>query len=249
MSTPTCSLQAESRRFVTGPTLPSPTGRPLNFVAGMMQYGVLVKKTLGMRPYSGMRAYEDIQESVIDAATDPNVRGILLDIDSPGGDASGLPDLGDALVEAASLKPMWAAANDDAYSAAYWIAATAERIYTTRTSGIGSVGVIMVHWEMSKALEGAGYAVRVFRFGEHKAEVNRLEPLTEHAIETFLLSGLDGQAPERLELTFYDRLRDEKRFGSTEELREQILADAARAERFFRRLEAEGRKAPVSRSN
>ena len=71
---------------------------------------------------------------------------------------------------------------------------------------------------------------------------------TEHAIETFLLSGLDGQVPERLELTFYDRLRDEKRFGSTEELREQILADAASAERFFRRHEAEGRKAPASGS-
>ena len=66
---------------------------------------------------------------------------------------------------------------------------------------------------------------------------------TEHAIETFLLSGLDGQDPERLELTFYDRLRDEKRFGSAAELREQILADAARAERFFRRMGTGGRKA------
>ena len=72
---------------------------------------------------------------------------------------------------------------------------------------------------------------------------------TEHSIETFLLSEFDGQAPERLEVAFYDRLRDEKRFASVEELREQILADAARAERFFRRLEAEGRKAPVSSSN
>ena len=62
--------------------------------------GVLVRKSLGMRPYSGMRAYEDIQESVIDAATDPYVRGILLDIDSPGGEVSGVFDLGDALVEA-----------------------------------------------------------------------------------------------------------------------------------------------------
>ncbi len=63
---------------------------------------------------------------------------------------------------------------------------------------------------------------------------------TEHAIETFLLSEFDGQAPDRLEVTFYDRLRDEKRFASAEELREQILADAARAERFFRRLGAAG---------
>ena len=144
--------------------------------------GTLVKRSLGMRAYSGMRAYEDIQESVIDAATDPYVRGILLDIDSPGGEVSGLPDLGDALAEAAQLKPMWAAANDNAYSAAYWIAATAERIYVTRTSGIGSVGVIMVHWEMSKGIEESGYKVRVFRFGDHKAEVNHMEPLTEHAI-------------------------------------------------------------------
>ncbi len=63
---------------------------------------------------------------------------------------------------------------------------------------------------------------------------------TEHGIETFLLSEFDGQAPDRLEVTFYDRLRDEKRFASAEELREQILADVARAERFFRRMGAAG---------
>ena len=72
---------------------------------------------------------------------------------------------------------------------------------------------------------------------------------TEHSIETFLLSEFDGQAPERLEVAFYDRLRDEKRFASVEELREQILADAARAERFFRRLGAEGQNMPVSGSH
>ena len=51
--------------------------------------GVLVRKSLGMRPYSGMRAYEDIQESVIDAATDPYGRGILRAIDTPGGEVPG----------------------------------------------------------------------------------------------------------------------------------------------------------------
>ncbi len=45
MSMPTSSLHAANNFFVTGPTFPSPTGSPLNFVAGMMQYGVLVKNS------------------------------------------------------------------------------------------------------------------------------------------------------------------------------------------------------------
>ncbi len=43
MSTPTNSLHAASNLWVTGPTAASPISTPLNLVAGMMQYGVLVK--------------------------------------------------------------------------------------------------------------------------------------------------------------------------------------------------------------
>ena len=143
--------------------------------------GVLVQKTLGMRPWSGQRAYEDLAESIMDVATDPSVRGILLDIDSPGGEVSGLPDLGDVILEAGQVKPIWAVANDFAYSAAYWIAAPAEQIYVSRTSGIGSVGVITVHWEASQALEAEGIRVNVIRFGARKAEANRFEELSDQA--------------------------------------------------------------------
>ena len=143
--------------------------------------GVLVQKSLGMRPYSGMRAYEDLAESIMDVATDPSVRGILLDIDSPGGEVNGLPDLGDVILEAGQQTPIWAVANDFAYSAAYWLAAPAEQIYVSRTSGVGSVGVITVHWEESQALEAEGIRVKVIRFGDRKAEANRFEELSEQA--------------------------------------------------------------------
>jgi len=55
----------------------------------------------------------------------------------------------------------------------------------------------------------------------------------ERSVETHLLKDFDGGAPARIELTFYRRLRDEKRFASAEELKRQILHDAGRARRFF----------------
>jgi FAD synthase len=51
---------------------------------------------------------------------------------------------------------------------------------------------------------------------------------------------LEGEDPKRIELLFYRRLREEKKFESPEQLRRQILADAGQAERFFRRLRAAG---------
>lgn len=57
---------------------------------------------------------------------------------------------------------------------------------------------------------------------------------TEPAIETFVLSGWAGPAPRTLRVEFLKRLRDEQRFPSAEKLKAQILADAAKARRFFR---------------
>ena len=146
--------------------------------------GTLVRRTQGLQAESGLTSYEAIEEEVLDAATDPAVRGILLDVDSPGGEAGGLPDLMDALKQAGELKPMWAVANDEAFSAAYGIATTAERIYLSRTGGVGSVGVIAVHLDHSQADASAGLAYTIFRGGQYKAEHNSLEPLTDHARQT-----------------------------------------------------------------
>ena len=143
--------------------------------------GTLVRRSAGLAAWSGMRSYAAIKDEVLDAATDPGVRGILLEMDSPGGEAGGLPDLMDVLVEARELKPLWAVANDDAFSAAYGIASAAERIFVTRTGGVGSVGVIAVHLDHSEADSKEGLSYTIFRGGRFKAEHNSLEPLTDHA--------------------------------------------------------------------
>ncbi len=61
---------------------------------------------------------------------------------------------------------------------------------------------------------------------------------TEQSVETYLLESLEGRAPSRIEPAFLHRLRDEKRFASAAELREQILRDVESAQRYFRRLRA-----------
>jgi len=146
--------------------------------------GTLINRGSWMSAWSGMRSYGQLREAVEDAATDPQIRGILLDIDSPGGEAAGLFDLVDFLYNARALKPLWAIANDDAYSAAYGIASAAEKIYVTRTSGVGSVGVIALHLDHSEADEREGLKYTIFRGGKFKAEHNTYEPLTDHATQT-----------------------------------------------------------------
>jgi riboflavin kinase/FMN adenylyltransferase len=58
----------------------------------------------------------------------------------------------------------------------------------------------------------------------------------ELTIETFLLSPLEGDAPERIEVRFHRFVRDERQFPNPEALRGQILKDVSRAQAYWRRL-------------
>ena len=56
------------------------------------------------------------------------------------------------------------------------------------------------------------------------------------SVETHLLDAQPAGTPKRMEVRFWKRLREEKKFSGPEELREQIAADIARANKFFTRL-------------
>jgi riboflavin kinase/FMN adenylyltransferase len=65
---------------------------------------------------------------------------------------------------------------------------------------------------------------------------------SELSIETFLLSGLEGETPRRIRVDFLRRLRDERKFDSPEALKSQILKDVRRAQAYFRRVPWDNRK-------
>lgn len=147
--------------------------------------GTLVQKLGTLRPYSGMSGYDGIRQNFLTALYDPDVKAIMLDIDSPGGEVSGCFDLVDAIYQARGKKPIWSVLNEHAYSAAYAIASAADRIVVPRTGGVGSVGVIWMHIDWSKALAGAGFKVTFITYGEAKADGHPEIPLSAEALARF----------------------------------------------------------------
>ena len=144
-------------------------------------HGTLVKRVLGMEAASGLTSYGGIAQEIDAALADPQVQGILLDIDSPGGEASGSFELARKIRHAATQKPLWAVANDAAYSAAYALAASAQRLIVTETGGVGSIGVIALHIDQSAKDAQEGYRYTAVTAGAHKNDFSPHHPLSDEA--------------------------------------------------------------------
>lgn len=143
--------------------------------------GELVAENDGsIGPSSGFTGYDGIVASVHSADADPNVRGILLDIDSPGGEVAGLYECAKILMDRRGTKPMRAMIRGMGCSAAYALAACADEITLHDLGYAGSIGTIAMHADFSAALEQDGIKVTLFTAGEHKADGNPFEPLPEN---------------------------------------------------------------------
>lgn len=143
--------------------------------------GTLVQKLGSLRPYSGMTGYDGIRQAFLTALADPEVSGICLDIDSPGGEVAGCFDLVDDIYNARGEKPIHAILSENAYSAAYAIASAADRISVPRTGGVGSIGVITMHLDWTQRIKEDGLKVTIITFGSRKAEGSPLRELSEEA--------------------------------------------------------------------
>jgi signal peptide peptidase SppA len=154
-------------------------------VAVIPVHGTLVQKLGSLRPYSGMTGYNGIRQAFLTAYTDPDVEAIALDIDSPGGEVAGCFDLVDTIFEARGKKPIHAILSEVAYSAAYAIASAADRISVPRTGGTGSIGVICMHVDWSRALTDAGIKVTFIQYGDRKADGHPEIPLSKEALAGF----------------------------------------------------------------
>lgn len=156
-----------------------PSGTP--GIAVIPVHGTLVKRTAGLDAASGLTSYTEIAAMLDSALADPQVAGILFDIDSPGGEASGSFELARRVREASAVKPVWAVANDSAYSAAYAIGSAANRLIVSETGGVGSIGVIALHIDQSVKDANEGYRYTAVTAGTHKNDFSPHQPLTDEA--------------------------------------------------------------------
>ncbi|WP_240097648.1 S49 family peptidase [Thermomonas flagellata] len=163
------------------PKASNPAAFPERSIAVIPVHGTLVKRTLGLEAASGLVSYAEIGARLEAALADPLVAGIVLDIDSPGGETGGCFELARRVREAAAVKPIWAVANDAAFSAAYAIGCAAERLFVTETGGVGSIGVIALHVDQSIKDARDGYRYTAITAGARKNDYSPHAPLADAA--------------------------------------------------------------------
>jgi signal peptide peptidase SppA len=141
--------------------------------------GVLIHRGGWIGQSSGQTSYEGIAAQIEAAASDPSVCGLALEIDSFGGEVAGVFDLADRIRAIRGSKPVWAFVAEYAFSAGYALASQADRILLPRTGALGSIGVVVLHADMSGQLDQDGLRVTLIHSGRHKVDGNPYQPLPE----------------------------------------------------------------------
>lgn len=162
-----------------------------NGVATIDVRGLLVPETSSDYRSWGVTGYANLADYIQQANDDYTVTSIVLDIDSGGGYVAGLDGITETIYQ--SAKPIETFVSGDMYSAAYWLGASTSKVTASKQSGIGSIGVYVVHTEESGWLERYGEKVSLFRSGKWKAAFNSFMPLTDDEKQR-LQEGVDESA-------------------------------------------------------
>lgn len=145
-------------------------------------HGTILPRANLMSALSGAASLDQFAAMFREAATDPQVGAIVLDIDSPGGQVDLVPETV-AMMRAHKRadRPIVAVANTMAASAAYWIASAADEIVVTQSGLVGSIGVYMMHENIAERLRMEGIERTFIYEGPRKVEGNPFQPLDEAA--------------------------------------------------------------------
>ena len=151
--------------------------------------GSLVEGSAGYGVFYGQTGYDDIRAALVAAVSNSDVKAILLDVSSGGGQVSGVDDTAQLISRVNNVKPVVTYTGSTMGSAALWLGASANYTVAGKTAIVGSLGVIMVHLDRSRQLADAGIKPTIIRAGTEKALATPYEPLSEKA-----QAGLQSQA-------------------------------------------------------
>ena len=110
---------------------------------------------------------------------DPNVKAVVIAINSPGGTTAGGEELYEAIGKLRARKPVVAYVNELGASAAYMAAIAADRIFVRRLSIVGSIGVLFQTTDASKLMQTIGVDLDKVASGPLKAEPDIDEPMSD----------------------------------------------------------------------
>ena len=152
--------------------------------------GVIGRKFSRFLNSSGVTSVDVMQRIIGEAVEDDSIDAIVLDVDSPGGTVTGVPEAAITIEEAAAVKPVIAYTGGMMASAAYWISASADAIIAAPSADVGSIGVYTAFLDRSRQFEKEGIDVELFKQGRFKAMGMPGIPLTEEQRE-LIQEGVD----------------------------------------------------------
>lgn len=172
---------------------PSVQAQNAQNIAVIPVYGVIAHRVSTMSSISGGGGFsiESFRQQFRQALADPSVSTIVLDVDSPGGTVDGVEELSNEIYKARKQKKIIAVSNTLMASAAYYIGSAASELVVTPSGEVGSIGVYLMHQDMSEAYAQQGVKNTLIKAGKFKAEGNPYNPLDEEALSA-LQSSVDG---------------------------------------------------------
>lgn len=154
------------------------SGKPFIFSQGIAVipvWGALLHRSPWMSPYA--TGYEYIGSRFAQAMADPDVKGIVFDVNSYGGHVAGNFELADEIYAGREKKPSIAIVDSNALSGGYSLSSATGKIVATPSAQLGSIGVVMMHMSIEKALKDFGVKVTFIYAGKHKVDGNPFEDL------------------------------------------------------------------------
>jgi signal peptide peptidase SppA len=148
-------------------------------------FGTMIHRGGFMDALSGITSYDTISRRIDRIGNDPQVKVVLGNFDTPGGEVAGAFDLADKWKKLAEVKPAHALVSEMAASAGYLIASGSTQIHTTQTGQTGSIGVVMKHIEFSKFNQRVGVKPTFIFAGDRKVEGNQEETLPAEVLARF----------------------------------------------------------------
>jgi len=119
--------------------------------------------------------------SIRSAFEDPGAQAVVLLINSPGGSPVQAGIINDEIrrLKAKHQKPIYAVVEEMCASAAYYIAASTDRIYVDKASIVGSIGVLMDGFGFTGLMDKLGVERRLLTAGDNKGMLDPFSPQTE----------------------------------------------------------------------
>jgi protease-4 len=127
---------------------------------------------------------ENVDYAIKQANEDDRIKAILIDVDSTGG----YPVAGEEISVAIknSKKPVVALIREQGDSAAYWAISSADKIFASRNSDVGSIGVTQSYLSDVKKNAKDGYTFEQISVGKFKDSGNADKPLTAEEKALFM---------------------------------------------------------------